>query len=67
LRAEPNGTEILRIEFVKMHPDLKVDADFSYQVAFEQFGTREIEPVVPSLTHLRNYTVKIIDLFKGEF
>jgi hypothetical protein len=67
LRAEPNGTEVLRIEFTKMHPELRVDADFSYQVAFEQFGTREIEPVVPSLTHLRDATVNTIKLFNGEF
>jgi hypothetical protein len=67
LRAEPNGTEVLRIEFTKMHPELQVDADFSYQIAFVQFGTREIEPVVPSLTHLRDATVQTIKLFNGEF
>jgi hypothetical protein len=67
LRAEPNGTEVLRIEFAKMHPDLQVDADFNYQIAFEQFGTREIEPVVPSLTHLRDAAVETIKLFNGEF
>jgi hypothetical protein len=67
LRAEPNGTEVLRIEFTKMNPKLHVDADFSYQIAFEEFGTREIEPVVPSLMHLRNATVKTIKLFAHEF
>jgi hypothetical protein len=67
LRAEPNGTEVLRIRFAKMHPKLHVDADFSYQVAFEQFGTREIEPVIPSLKRLREATTATIKLFNGEF
>lgn len=67
LRADPNGTNILTIEFIKMHPDLKVKADFTFQVAFEQFGTREIEPVISGLSHLHNAVVKTIKQFEGEF
>ena len=67
LRAEPGGTKILTIRFSKMHPKMKVNADFRYQIAFEQFGTREIEPVIPSLMVLRNHVTKTIKLFKGEF
>jgi hypothetical protein len=66
LRPEPGGTVILKIKFTKMHPDVKVDADFSYQIAFEEFGTREIEPVIPSLMHLRDYVVKTIKPFDVE-
>jgi hypothetical protein len=67
LRAEPNGTNVLTIKFIKMRPDLRVKADFTFQVAFEEFGTREIEPVIPALTHLRDAVVKTIKLFEGEF
>jgi hypothetical protein len=67
LRTEPNGTKVLTIRFTKMHPELQVNADFRHQVAFEQFGTREIEPVIPSLVHLRDATIKAIKLFDGEF
>jgi hypothetical protein len=50
-----------------MNPELQVNAEFRHQVAFEQFGTREIEPVIPSLIHLRDATIKAIKLFEGEF
>jgi hypothetical protein len=67
LRAEPNGTNVLSIKFVKMHPDVKVKADFTFQIAFEEFGTREIEPVIPGLTHLRDAVINTIKQFEGEF
>jgi hypothetical protein len=67
LRTEPNGTKVLTIHFTKMSPELRVKADFRHQVAFEQFGTREIEPVIPSLIGLRDATIKAIKLFEGEF
>jgi hypothetical protein len=67
LRAEPGGTKILTIKFTKMHPEVLVKANFRYEVAFEQFGTREVEPVIPSLIHLRDYVTKTIKLFDREF
>jgi hypothetical protein len=67
LRAEPDGTIALRIEFAKLHSELKVNAQFPFQIAFEQFGTREIEPVIPNLMHLRDATIEAIKLFEGEF
>lgn len=67
LRTEPDGTKFLTIRFSKMHSELQVNADFRHQVAFEQFGTREIEPVIPSLMHLRDATIKAVRLFGGEF
>jgi hypothetical protein len=67
LRTEPNGTKVLTIRFTKMHHELRVNADFRHQVAFEKFGTREIEPVIPSLVHLRDATIRAIKLFGGEF
>ncbi len=67
LRTEPDGTNVLTIRFTKMNPELQVNADFRHQVAFEQFGTREIEPVIPSLMHLRDATIKAIKLFGDQF
>jgi hypothetical protein len=67
LRTEPDGTKVLTIRFAKMHPELQVNADFRRQVAFEQFGTREVEPVIPNLMLLRDATIKAIKLFEGEF
>jgi hypothetical protein len=67
LRTEPDGTKILTIRFKTMHPELQVNACFRHQVAFEQFGTHEIEPVIPGLIHLRDETIKAIKLFNGEF
>jgi hypothetical protein len=66
-RTEPDGTKILTVRFTKMDRELKVNAYFRHQVAFEQFGTREIEPVIPNLMHLRDATIKAIKLFEGEF
>ena len=67
LRAEPGGTVILKMKFSKMHPELRVDADIRYEVALEKFGTREIEPLVPSLMSLHKITVETVHLFDGEF
>jgi hypothetical protein len=67
LRAEAGGTVILKITFRKMHPKLNVNADFRYEVAFEKFGTREIEPIIPGLTALRDDVIKTLDLFSAEF
>jgi hypothetical protein len=50
-----------------MDPELQVNAEFSHQVAFEEFGTREIEPVISGLDRLRNATINAIKLFEGEF
>ena len=66
-RTEPDGTTILTVHFTKMDPQLQVNAHFRSEVAFEQFGTREIQPVMPNLMHLRDATVRVIKLFDGEF
>ena len=67
LRTEPDGTKVLTIRFIKMHPELQVNAEFRHQVAFEQFGTREVEPVILGMVQLRDATIKAIKLFEGEF
>jgi hypothetical protein len=67
LRTELDGTKILTVHFAKMDPELQVNAYFRHQVAFEQFGTREVEPVIPNLMLLRDATIKAIKLFEGEF
>jgi hypothetical protein len=64
---DPDGTKILTVRFTKMNPELQVNAKFRDQVAFEQFGTREVEPVIPNLMLLRDATIKAIKLFEGEF
>jgi hypothetical protein len=63
----PGGTEILRIRFTEVPANVQVHPEHRYEVAFEQFGSLKTEPVVPSLVHLRDTTVKTIKLFSDEF
>jgi hypothetical protein len=67
LRTEEGGTVVLKMSFTKMHPKLNVNADIRYQVAFDKFGTREVEPLVPSLTALLKEVIETIKLFDCEF
>jgi hypothetical protein len=66
-RIAPGGTEILRIRFTEVPANVQVDPEHRYEVAFEEFGSLKTEPVVPSLVHLRDATVKTIKLFGGAF
>jgi hypothetical protein len=67
VRASEQGAELLRIAFKRVPSDMKIKADFGPQIAFENFGSAEIKPVVPSLTQLRDAVIKTIKLFTGEF
>jgi hypothetical protein len=44
-----------------------VGCDMSPQVAFEQFGKRENESIIPALTQLLRFTSNLIESFAGEF
>lgn len=67
VRASEQGAELLRIAFKRVPADMKIKADFRPQIAFEEFGSAGIKPIVPSLAQLRDAVVKTIKLFTGEF
>jgi hypothetical protein len=67
VRTSQNGTELLRIKFAKARPDMQVNADFTPQMTFEEFGSRKHESVIPSLMHLHDAVVQTVKLFRGEF
>jgi hypothetical protein len=67
VRPTKDGAEVFCITFSKSQPDVKVEAQLSAQIAFEEFGPLKHEPVIPSLTHLAEATVKALELFRGEF
>ena len=65
LRAEPGGTKSQLFALPKCTPKMKVNADFRYQIAFEQFRIAKSNRFIPSLMVLRNHVTKTIKLFKG--
>jgi hypothetical protein len=66
VRAVEGGAELFSARF---HRPVKVDmyAQFAPQIAFEKFGLRQDEPIIPGLTSLRDAVVKTIKLFATEF
>jgi hypothetical protein len=67
VRTSKNGTELLRIQFRRAHPQMQVNADFTPEITFEEFGGQQFKPVIPSLMHLHDTVLKTIELFNGEF
>jgi hypothetical protein len=67
IRIPPEGAIILTILFsAPPPPNMQVYPEHRYDVAFEKFGSREVEPIVPSLIHLRDCVMETIHLFDGE-
>ena len=67
VRTSESGSELLRIQFRRARPDMQVNANFTPQITFEEFGRKQFEPVIPSLTHLHDTVVKTVKLFSAEF
>jgi hypothetical protein len=61
------GTEVLRIRFSRSVPKMEVDAEFTQQIAFDQFGSAKLVPLIPCLVGLRDAVTKTIKLFNGQF
>jgi hypothetical protein len=66
IRTVEGRAELFRVRFAR---PVKVSmyAEFVPQIAFEEFGPRRDEPVIPSLVKLRDAVVKTIELFDAEF
>jgi hypothetical protein len=66
IRAQEGGAELFRVRFPR---PLKVSmyTELTPQIAFERFGVRENEAVIPGPTSLRDAVIKTIKLFDGEF
>jgi hypothetical protein len=47
------------------HPDTNYEV--SFDIAFDKFGTRRGEPVIPSLQQLTDFLSGVIDSFESEF
>lgn len=59
--------EILTLRFANPAPHVKIEANFSIQIAFEKFGKRKLVPIIPGLVYLKDTIVKILNLFSPEF
>jgi hypothetical protein len=66
IRAADGGAELFRIRFARP-VKMSMYAQFNPKIAFDKFGIREAEPLIPSLTHLRDTVTKTIHRFDGEF
>jgi hypothetical protein len=66
IRAVEGGAELFRVQFARS-VKMSMYTDLTSQIAFEKFGVRQDEPVVPSLVQLRDAVVQTLKLFDGEF
>lgn len=68
VRPSEDGTEVIRVYFGDgYYPEMKVDAQFTIQIAFDEFGALSKQPIVYRLQELRDKLVRIIDRFRPEF
>ena len=65
-RATSSGTEIVRTVEIE-NPNVDVHARFVPEIAFDQFGVRRYQPVIPSLHQLTEETIGTLIQFHGEF
>ena len=63
----PNGDILCRIGFEPSSAQFEVQPKATCQIAFDKLGTKQIEPVIPSLFQLHDYVVQLIERFNGEF
>ena len=62
-----HGTELLRHRIDPFNSEVDVHfPDIAADIALEEFGIAKLEPVIPGLRHLRQETVKTIELLRGE-
>jgi hypothetical protein len=66
VRSVEGGAELLRMRFERPI-SVKMNAQFAPQIALEDFGASQNEPLLIRLAILRDSVVKTIDLFRGEF
>jgi len=67
VRVTEDGAELIRFQFGKYDPEMKMNAKLSVQIAFAEFGAFSKKPVIYRLHELRSKTAKIINLFAREF
>jgi hypothetical protein len=57
-RPSEGGTEVFSVPFTdKFDPNVTIDGDFKFQMAFGQSGIAEHQPLIPMLNNMRNTTV----------
>jgi hypothetical protein len=67
IRPSTEGTEIFAFHFSeKFDPEVKMDANFGFQMAFGQTGIVENLPVIPLLNNMRNMVATVANSF-GKF
>lgn len=62
-RATKDGTEVMRFTFTAPNPDVKMNVDFTVEIAFEKFGPLSNARLIPQINNLRDIIVGIIDRF----
>lgn len=67
VRPTKDGAEVFRYRIRGGNPKTKVHLNFPCHIALHETGTTQFQAVIPSLVQLRDATVRILELFKGEF
>lgn len=66
-RMTNEGVELMRIGTGEANPHFDPKAEFSTLIAFEEFGTIQLNPVLKALGEARDFVVQTINRFAGEF
>ena len=61
------GEELLRVGTREANPKFDPEAQCSPLIAFEEFGTVKLNPVLKALGEARDFVVQTINEFAGEF
>lgn len=66
-RPTKDGTEFFRYTLDRIDDTVKVNLEVSCQIVLDEGQVGELQPIIPRLAQLRDATVKVLDLFRGEF
>jgi|SRR6185437_120484 len=68
LRVPKDGTKLAELRLPKeFTPEMKMDSETFFSVAFTEVGFTKLEPAVPLLYQLVGYVTSLIDALRGEF
>ena len=61
-----DGTELSRTT-IEEATNVQMDREFTFDVAFEQGGAGQGEPIIPTLTQFADYVAGVLDAFESHF
>jgi len=58
-----NGAELFRVKSTATDQDVKMQQEISFDIAFEEPGIIQAQPVIPALDELATFMARTLDAF----